>query len=166
MKKLFLPVVVATFLMTSCAASNAESDLAGAQESAAKVCLDARAQLQTESDLSQIVIKQCEAQTNDAGEVGFVLALNDYLEWGLLETKSLEDMIFTIPLGLLAIAFAKSGVEPGVFDRILFFSNDTSQTVYDIDPKDLREVLTVEGEAEAKQALKNLRSKMEITSVD
>ena len=166
MKKIFLPVAVATFLMTSCATSNAESNLAEAQESAAKVCLDARAQLQTESDLSQIVIKQCEAQTNDEGEVGFVLALNDYLEWGLLETKSVEDIVFTIPLGLLAIAFAKSGVEPGVFDRILFFSNDTSQTVYDINPKDLREVLAVEGEAEAKQALKDLRSKMEITSID
>ena len=166
MKKRFLPVVVAAFLMTSCATSNAESDLARAQEAAAKVCLDARAQLQTESDLSRIVIKQCEAQTNDEGEVGFVLALNDYLEWGLVGTKSLEDMIFTIPLGLLAISFAKSGVEPGVFDRLLFFSNDTSQTVYDINPKDLREVLTVKGEADAKQALKDLRSKMEITSID
>ena len=166
MKKIFLSVLVATFLMTACATSSATSDLAVGQELAAKICVDARAQLQTEAEFSQIVIKQCEAQTNDDGEVGFVLALNDYLEWGLVETKSLDDILYTIPLGLLAIAFAKSRVEPGVFDRLLIYLNEPNQTVYDIKPKDLREILVIEDEAEAKQALKDLRTKMEITSID
>ncbi len=166
MKKMILPVVVATLLMTSCSTSNAESDIGTAKELAAKVCSNAESQLRTASDLSQVQIKQCEVQTNDSGEIAFILALNDYLEWGVLETKSVEDIIYTVPLGLVAYAFAKSGVEPEVFNDVLVVLNDSSQTVYDIKPKDLRDVLAVKDEAGAKQALKDLRSKMEITSID
>ena len=152
--------------MTACATSSATSDLAVAQELGVKVCSSAESQLRTASDLTQVLIKQCEVQTNDSEDVAFILALNDYLEWGVLETKSVEDIIFTIPLGLVAYAFAKSGVEPEVFNRVLVVLNDSSQTVYDIKPKDLREILVIEDEAEAKQALKDLRTKMEITSID
>jgi hypothetical protein len=163
LKKIIGPVLVITLMMASCTTSSVGSSPATAKESAELVCENANTQLRTASDMSLVVIKQCEVQTTDAGEVGFVLAFNDYMEWGLLETKSVEDIIYTIPLGLLAYAFAKSGVDPEVFDRLLVVLNGSDQSVYAIDPKDLRDILLIEDEAEARQALKDLRDKMVIT---
>ena len=165
MKKMFLPCLAATFLITGCTSSNAASDRFTAEELAVRVCSSAESQLRTASELTQVVIKQCEVQSDESGDVAFILALNDYLEWGVLDTKSVEDLIFTIPLGLVSYAFAKSGVEPEVFSHVLVVLNDLNQTVYDIKPKDLRDILVIEDEAEARQALKDLRTKMEITSL-
>ena len=163
-RKIWLTVTLTVFL-GSCSVSSLDRDPAAMKESVEKVCSIARTQLENDSKFSQIEIKQCEIQTNDDGDAGFVLAFNDYLEWGLLESQTLEDIVYTIPLGLLAISFAKSGVDPLVFDRLLIVANDADQTVYDIKPNDLRDVLVIEDEAEGRQALIDLRSKMEITSL-
>jgi len=163
-KNIWLSVALTLFLV-SCSVSSVDTDPAVVKESVEKVCLTARTELESDSKFSQIVIKQCEMQTNNDGETGFILGLNNYLEWGLLESQTVEDIIYTIPLGLLAMSFAKSGVDPLLFDRLLFVSNDADQTVYDIKPGDLREVLVIEDEAEGKQALIDLRGKMEITSL-
>ena len=166
LRKIFLPGLVAAFLIAGCTTNIAEVDFSAAENLAAKVCSSAESELRTANDLTQVLIKQCEVQKNDSGDIAFILALNDYLEWGVLETKSVEDIIYTIPLGLVTYAFAKSGVEPESFNRVLVVLNDSSKTVYDIKPKDLRAILVIENEAEAKQALKDLRTKMEVTSID
>lgn len=164
-KKMLLIGLVTVFLISGCTADSAAVDPLVAELYAKRVCSSAESQLRTASDLDQVVIKQCEAQTDESGAIGLVLGLNDYLEWGVIETRSVEDIVFTIPLALVTYAFAKSGIEPEVFDRVLVALNDPDQTVYDIKPEDLREILVIQDEAEAKQALKDLRTKIGITSL-
>jgi hypothetical protein len=147
------------------------SDISGSTPSddinvaAKKVCDEATRQLTTIPGGSGIQIRQCSAQS-DSGYVGWVLALNDYVEWSeLTATRSMEEVIFRIPLGLVAYAFAGSDVEPETFDQILIVFNDIDQTVYDFPAAEITDVLTAQTQDEATAKLISLQSRMRITTI-
>jgi hypothetical protein len=129
-------------------------------------CDEAVRQLSTLSGGTEVLLLQCEALSNGADDVALVFGLNDWMEWTtLISTQSLEDVIFTLPLSLVAYAFGGSNEAPETFDRIIVVFRDDSQTVYDIDPRDLRTALSAQTLEEAQTAILALREKLTITSL-
>jgi len=130
------------------------------------VCSEAQFQLGSIAGGEDIELLTCEAQTNSAGEVAMVLVLNDIVEWeSLFMSQPVEELMFTVPLGLLAYAFAGSDSDPLTFDVILMAFRDPYQTVYEISPPDLRDVLGAQTENDASNALLELRKKIQISSL-
>ncbi len=135
-------------------------------ESAKQICNEALTHLRSLSGGQEIQIQLCEAQSDGNGQVAMVFQLNDYLEWStLLGFNSSEDIIFTLPLGLVAYAFGGSGVNPSVFDLIILTFDDDAQTVYAIQPIDLEVVLNAQTKDQAEAALLKLRDQMNITTL-
>lgn len=173
--RLLTPMLL-SFLIVGCTSasnssagspSNDDSGPSSAQvESASRICAEARRQLTTMAGGNEILLSTCEAQSDGAGNVGLVFVLNDYIEWtSLLATQSTEDLVFTVPLGLVAYAFGGSAEEPNTFDSILIMFKDAKQTVYDMTPADLDEVLKAQTREEADAALRTLRDRIRITSL-
>lgn len=145
---------------------SANSTLPIRTNSATAVCNEADLQIQSVTGGNEIVIEQCEAQDDSDGGQIFVLRLNDYTEWTtLISTSELKTVIFSIPLGLLAYSFAGADVSPTEFSAVLLVFSDINQTVYEINPKDLDQVLRAQTEDEAKAALEELSTKIKITSL-
>jgi hypothetical protein len=90
----------------------------------------------------------------------------DYTEWvdGLLVDWPIEEALFDIPLGLIVYSFAKSGVTPLTFDSVIVAFRDANQTVYEISPQDLTDVLKAQTEEEARALLTRLQDKIQITT--
>lgn len=134
--------------------------------SATAVCNEADLQIQSVTGGNEIVIEQCEAQDDNNGGQVFVLRLNDYTEWTtLISTSEFKTVMFSIPLGLLAYSFAGADVLPTEFSAVLLVFSDLNQTVYEINPKDLAQVLRAKTEGEANAALTELSTKIKITSL-
>lgn len=135
-------------------------------DSATAVCNEADLQIQSVTGGNEIVIEQCEAQDDSNGGQVFVLRLNDYTEWTtLISTSEFKTVMFSIPLGLLAYSFAGADVLPTEFSAVLLVFSDLNQTVYEINPKDLAQVLRAQTEDEANAALTELSTKIKITSL-
>ena len=133
---------------------------------AEKVCEETRVQLATIEDGDQIQLRTCEAQFDGASEIAMVFVVNDDLEWtSLIASHHLDDVLYTIPLGLIAYGFGRSGVDPAMFDRILFMFDDAEQTAYDMVPSELDEVLSASTSQELKDAIRALRDTMRITAL-
>lgn len=151
---------------SSSVAFSANSTLPIRTNSATAVCNEADLQIQSVTGGNEIVVEQCEAQDDSNGGQIFVLRLNDYTEWTtLISTSELKTVIFSIPLGLLAYSFAGADVSPTEFSAVLLVFSDINQTVYEINPKDLDQVLRAQTEDEAKAALEELSTKIKITSL-
>jgi hypothetical protein len=104
------------------------------RESAAQVvCKESEAQLATLDGGNEIFIRQCESQSNSAGEAAFIIRPNDPREWSqILSAQSTEEVVFIIPLGLVAYGFG------GSFEEILTndFNSGRNHLVVDILPSD------------------------------
>jgi hypothetical protein len=130
------------------------------------VCKESEAQLATLDGGNEIFIRQCESQSNSAGEAAFIIRLNDPREWSqILSAQSTEEVVFIIPLGLVAYGFGGSSQDPDIFNQILVVFDDANQTVYDFTSSDLAEVLRGKTQEEAEKALKELSQKMQITTL-
>jgi hypothetical protein len=179
MKRTFaviLQVTLIPILITGCSAdanseksNNASStETAGLTDvqvaSAEKVCDEARQQLTTLVGGSEILLLNCEA-TTAVSSTALVFELNSYVEWTiLLQSQPMEDVIFTVPLSLVAYSFGGSGVAPSTFDSIIVVFGDANQTVYEIIPQDLTDVLKAQTMEEARALLVILRDKILITA--
>ena len=137
-----------------------------AENAAQAVCKETEAQLTTLDGGNEVFIRQCESQSNSAGEVAFIIRLNDPSEWRqILSAASTEEVAFIIPLGLVAYGFGGSSQDPDIFNQILVVFDDANQTVYNFTSGDLAEVLRAETQEEAEKALKELSQKMQITTL-
>jgi hypothetical protein len=137
-----------------------------AKSVAQTVCEETKAQLTTLEGGNEIFIRQCESQSNSAGEIAFIIRLNDPSEWRqILSAQSTEEVVFIIPLGLVAYGFGGSSQDPDIFNQILVVFDDVNQTVYNFTSGDLAEVLRAETQEEAEKALKELSQKMQITTL-
>jgi hypothetical protein len=76
----------------------------------------------------------------------------------------MEDVLFTIPLGLVTYAFGVSGQDPLLFPAILIAFDDANRTVYEFRGSDLKETLTAQTREDADNALLILRDKISITT--
>jgi cyclophilin family peptidyl-prolyl cis-trans isomerase len=133
--------------------------------SAEKVCDEARRQLTTLDGGSEILLLNCEAMPATLS-TAMVFELNSYVEWSsLLQSQPMEDLIFTIPLSLVAYSFGGSGVVPSTFDSVIIVFHDDNQTVYEISPSDLIDVLDAQTAEDAQGAIFNLRDKIKITTL-
>ena len=151
---------------SSSEAFSATSTLPIRNNLATAVCNEADLQIQSVTGGNEIVIEQCEAQDDNNGGQVFVLRLNDYTEWTtLISTSEFKTVMFSIPLGLLAYSFAGADVLPTEFSAVLLVFSDLNQTVYEINPKDLAQVLRAQTEDEANAALTELSTKIKITSL-
>ena len=147
-------------------ASTDQGPSASQDAAASAVCNEAARQLTTLSGGTEVLLLQCGAQLNGEGEVALVLGLNDWMEWTtLMAEQAIEDVVFTLPLSLVAYAFGGSGEDPETFDRILIAFRDDSQSVYDLDPRDLETALSAQTLEEAQAAILALRDKVKITSL-
>jgi hypothetical protein len=147
-------------------ASTDQGPSASQGAAASAVCDEAARQLSTLSGGAEVLLLQCGAQSNGEGEVALVLGLNDWMEWTtLMSEQALEDVVFTVPLSLVAYAFGGSGEDPETFDRILIAFSDESQSVYDLDPRDLGTALAAQTLEEARAAILALRDTVRITSL-
>ena len=134
-------------------------------KSAENVCAAAGDQMTTMGIAEGQILLNCEAMA-DGGSVALVFELRDYVEWvdGLRVDWPIEEALFDIPLGLIVYSFAKSGVTPLTFDSVIVAFRDANQTVYEISPQDLTDVLKAQTEEEARDLLTSLRDKIQITT--
>ena len=179
--KKVLTGLAAVSILSSCAsgATTADSDRNAAdidevanvvdevhRLAAQKICDEAESKVSEMKGAEEIQIRQCEAQPGEQGQFVWILQLNDTLEWTQLwGTLSTEDIVFTLPLSLVASSFASSNEEPALFDKILIVFDDVQQTVYEFTSSDLNELLKAEDEEAAKEALLSLRNKMLISAL-
>lgn len=135
-------------------------------ESARRVCAEAERQLADIEGGNDIDIIRCEAQSDGESNIGLVFVLNDYVEWAtLIATRPTDEVVFTVPLGLVVYSFGRSGEPPSTFDGILIVFDDADRTVYYMRPSDIDDVLGARTTVEAEVALRRLRDTMQITSL-
>jgi hypothetical protein len=131
-----------------------------------RVCGETQSQLATLEGGEQIVVQQCEVQSSGAEGQVFVLRLNDYVNWQQISvTRSPEQVMFLVPLSLVAYSFAGADVDPAEFDQIFVVFDDADETVYEFTGNELAEVLTAQDYDEAEAALANLAQTMRITQL-
>jgi hypothetical protein len=131
-----------------------------------RVCTETQSQLMTLDGGEEIVVEQCEAQPNGAGGHVFVLRLNDYINWQQISaTRTTEQVMFLVPLSLVAYSFAGADVDPIDFGQIFIVFDDTDETVYEFTGDELAQVLTAQDYEDAEAALANLAKTMRITQL-
>jgi hypothetical protein len=133
--------------------------------SAEKVCAEAEDQMKTTGTANGKMLLNCEAMA--VGESNaLVFELADYVEWvdRILVDWSKKQALFDIPLGLIVYSFAKSDVTPSSFDSVIVAFRDQSQTVYEINPKDLTDILEAQTEEVWRALLASLPDKVQFTT--
>lgn len=163
MVSLFASVCV----LVSCTGSSTQGDRAQGIKTAQieAICREARGQILTIRGGEDIALLQCELQSDGDGGSVMVFSFNDNLEWySLLTTMPTEDLVFTIPLGLVAYAFGRAGVSPANFSQVVISFDDGPGTVYTVEPDDLLDALAADDEEEFRSALLTLRDTMTITT--
>ena len=118
MVSLFASVCV----LVSCTGSSTQGDRAQGIKTAQieAICREARGQILTIRGGEDIALLQCERQSDGDGGYVMVFSFNDNLEWySLMTTMPTEDLVFTIPLGLVAYAFGRAGVSPANFSQVV-----------------------------------------------
>lgn len=144
--------------------SNGSDTQSVSGEEVAEICSQARSQIQDLNGGDEVRLTQCESQPDGKGGQVMVFGLNDYVEWTtLMSVMPIDDALFTVPLGVVASGFIGAGVEPTAFTRVVVAFQDDMSTVYEINPRDMTDVLTAESSSQVGQALAALRDKIIIT---
>jgi hypothetical protein len=130
-----------------------------------KICEEASRQLDRLQGSDEVLIRDCETRETGNNSVEWRIHLNDFSEWSrLIATQSTEDIIFTVPLALVAYSFVASEVNESLFDDVVIAFNDTRQTEYSFTTKDLASVLSVTEPREVAAELRALQFKMRIST--
>ena len=130
-----------------------------------KICREASRQLDRLQGSDEVLIRDCETRESENKSVEWRIHLNDFSEWSqLIATQSTEDIIFTVPLALVAYSFVASEVNETLFDDVVIAFDDTRQTEYSFPTKDLSPVLSVTEPKDVAAQLRALQFKMRITT--
>jgi hypothetical protein len=91
--------------------------------------------------------------------------LNDFSEWSqLIATRSTEEILFTVPLALVAYSFLASGVNELLFDEVVVSFANPQVTEYEFTTKDLSSVLSATGPDDLTSRIRALQFKMRIST--
>lgn len=162
-----LALVVLPFATGCTLATSSQSGSGPASpEEVASICDQTRSQILDLNGGDEVRLTQCEVQSDGNGGQVMVFGLNDYVEWTtLFSVLSFDDALFTVPLGVVASGFIGAGVEPTVFSRVIIAFQDERSTVYEIEPRDMADVLAAESSVQVGEALTALRDKIVITGL-
>lgn len=135
--------------------------------SASQVCRETRTQLERLGGGDEVLVRSCGATHAGGDRFGWQIGLNDHGEWRrLIATNTTEEVLFTIPLALVAYGFAGSSQDPMTFDRIRIVFDNDKVTTYEFASEQLAEVLKGQTPAEIEAGLRQLQFQMTITSGD
>lgn len=130
-----------------------------------KICNEASVQLDRLNRSSEVHIHSCKTVISDGDSIQWRIDLNDFSEWSqLIATRSTEEILFTVPLALVAYSFLASGVNELLFDEVVISFANPQVTEYEFTTKDLRSVLSATESDDLTSRLRALQFKMRIST--
>lgn len=130
-----------------------------------KICNEASVQLDRLNGSSEVHIQSCKTVISDGNNIQWRIYLNDFSEWSqLIATRSTEEILFTVPLALVAYSFLASGVNELLFDEVVISFANPQVTEYEFTTKDLSSVLSATEPDDLTSRLRALQFKMRIST--